>query len=69
MTVSMANGSQEGFEFPLEGNGYSYEAAEVIQCLRDDRLESPVAPLEETLSIAHTMDQVRAQWGLRYPME
>jgi len=26
-------------------------------------------PLDETLAIMETMDRVRAQWGLRYPME
>jgi len=38
----------------------------VIRCLREGRLESPVMPLDETLSIMRTLDQVRAQWGLRY---
>ena len=54
---------------PLEGNGYNYEAVEVMRCLREGKLESDVMPLDESLSIAETMDQMRAQWGLRYPME
>jgi len=32
-------------------------------------LESPVMPLDETISIMETMDTLRAQWGVRYPME
>jgi predicted dehydrogenase len=53
----------------LEGNGYNYEAVEVMRCLREGKLESDVMPLDESLSIAQTMDQMRAQWGLKYPME
>jgi len=56
-------------EFPLQGNGYNYEAAEVGRCLREGKTESPVMPLDETLAILRLMDQARAQWGLRYPME
>ncbi len=54
---------------PFEGNGYNYEAAEVGNCLRDGKLESDVMPLDETVEIIRTLDRVRAQWGLKYPME
>jgi len=52
-----------------EGNGYQYEAIEVGRCLRQGRLESAVMPLDESISIMETMDTLRAQWGVRYPME
>ena len=26
-------------------------------------------PLDETLSVMRTLDEIRAQWGLTYPME
>ena len=51
------------------GNGYNYEAVEVGRCLRDGLLESPVVTLDETLAVMKTLDAIRAQWGLRYPME
>ncbi len=54
-------------ETPL--NGYNYEALEVSQCLRDGKLESDLMPLDETLAIMKTLDTLRAQWGLNYPME
>jgi predicted dehydrogenase len=50
-------------------NGYNYEALEVSQCLRDGKLESEIMPLDETLAIMKTLDAIRAQWGLKYPME
>jgi predicted dehydrogenase len=54
---------------PYEGNGYQFEAAEVMACLRAGKLESDLMPLDETLSIMQTLDALRAQWGLTYPSE
>jgi len=69
MTVSRESKSDESFEFPVEGNGYEYEAQEVMDCLRSGKLESPLMPLNESLSIMETLDTLRGQWGLKYPME
>ncbi|MDQ4075688.1 MAG: Gfo/Idh/MocA family oxidoreductase [Chloroflexota bacterium] len=60
---------EEEIEEPFEGGGYQYEAAEVARCLRTGRLESPIMPLAESLSIMKTMDTLRAQWGVEYPTE
>lgn len=54
---------------PFAGNGYNYEAAEAMACIRAGKLESSVMPLDETLQLMETLDVIRAQWGLRYPME
>ncbi len=51
------------------GNGYNYEAAEVGNCLRAGKTESDKLPLDTTLAVMDILDQLRAQWGLRYPME
>ena len=68
--MCVARGSQrESVALPRESNGFNYEIAEVMRCLREGKLESNVMPLDETLSIMQTMDTLRAQWGLRYPME
>jgi dihydrodiol dehydrogenase / D-xylose 1-dehydrogenase (NADP) len=56
-------------ERPFDGNGYQFEAAEVMHCLRADKLESELMTLNETLSIIQTMDAIRAQWGLKFPGE
>ncbi|KPK82932.1 MAG: dehydrogenase [Phycisphaerae bacterium SM23_33] len=70
MTLSVhAGGKEQVHELPHEGNGYNYEAAEVGRCLREGKLESQVMPLDETLSVMRTLDRIRAQWGLKYPME
>ncbi len=69
MTISVNGKDPETREFPIEGNGFNYEAQEVADCLAAGKLESDVLPLDETLSIMKTMDTLRAQWGLKYPME
>jgi hypothetical protein len=47
---------------PLEGNGYNYEAMEVVRCLQNQQLESEIMPLDETLKIMEAMDYIRCQW-------
>ncbi len=47
---------------PPEGNGYSYEAAEVVRCLQRGELESKTMPLDETLKIIAAIDQMRTAW-------
>ena len=69
LTLSVQGQEDQVVHLPLEGNGYNYEAVEAMNCLRSGRAESDVMPLDETLAIMKTMDQIRAQWGLRYPME
>jgi predicted dehydrogenase len=68
-TLSLAGKEDEMISVPTEGNGYNYEAAEVMRCLRAGKLESDLMPLDESLAIMKTLDQIRAQWGFRYPME
>jgi predicted dehydrogenase len=69
MTLSVDGRPDELIDAPVIGNGYNYEAAEVGRCLREGHTESDVMPLDETLAIMRTLDEVRAQWGLRYPGE
>jgi hypothetical protein len=47
----------------FRGNGYHYEADEVMECVRGGRLESAVMPLSESLALAELMDKARAGWA------
>jgi len=69
MTVSRPGEEDETIEAPVSGNGFNYEAAEVIRCLRAGQTESDIMPLDETISVMRTMDGIRDAWGLRYPGE
>lgn len=68
-SLRLQDEAEQVFDLPFEGNGYNYEAAEVMRCLRAGLLESLVMPLDETLATMHTLDAIRAQWGLVYPGE
>ncbi|MBA3826720.1 MAG: Gfo/Idh/MocA family oxidoreductase [Ktedonobacterales bacterium] len=69
MTITRPQQPDEQIQMPLTGNGYNYEAAEVMRCLRAGLLESPIMPLDESLALMHNLDAIRAPWGLRYPSE
>jgi hypothetical protein len=45
------------------GNGYHYQADEVMHCVRNGTLESAIMPLSESLSIMEAMDTIRSQWA------
>ena len=68
-TMSIENKEDQTVKFPHECNGFEYEAREVMQCLRAGKLESSIMSLDETLEIVKTMDEIREQWSLKYPME
>lgn len=54
---------------PYISTGYAHEAMEVMSCLSEGKKESLIMPLDETLELQRLMDQIRSQWGLKYPME
>jgi predicted dehydrogenase len=54
------DGAIRRFDFPREGRGLLYETQEVARCVEAGLLESPIMPLDETISIMETMDSVRA---------
>ena len=54
------DGAIRRFDFPREGRGLLYETDEVARCIGGGLLESPLMPLDETVSIMETMDSVRA---------
>ena len=50
-------------------NGYEYQVLECMRCIREDLLESPMMPHEETISIMKQMDELRKEWGVEYPYD
>ena len=69
LTLSVNGKEDQVIDAPFEGNGFNYETAEVMRCLRAGKLESDILPLDESLAIMQTMDTLRAPWGLKYPTE
>ena len=53
----------------LIGKGFAHEVMEVNRCLKAGLLESPGMTWSHTMGVMATLDTIRAQLGLRYPME
>jgi hypothetical protein len=66
LVVTPRTGEPWVFDPPNPGNGLRHQAAEVGRCLRAGHLESDVMPLDETVTIMTTLDEVRRQIGLVY---
>lgn len=65
------NGSVAASEPPRIGGhlGLCHEAAHLAQLVAERAAESPLLPLDETIAIVETLDEIRAQVGVRYPGE
>ncbi|HEY5267213.1 MAG TPA: Gfo/Idh/MocA family oxidoreductase [Acidimicrobiales bacterium] len=57
-TLISRDGESERFDFATKGRGLHYQAEEVAKCLREGLLESAGMPLDESVAIMETMDQV-----------
>lgn len=62
-TLKVHGAKEEKIHIPMEGNGYNYEAEELVRCLKNGLLESERMPLDESLEIIKTMDEIRKQWA------
>ena len=69
-TAILSTGDKEEvMTLECAGNGYECEAAEVARCVRAGKLESDLMSHDDTLANMQTLDAIREQWGLKYPME
>jgi predicted dehydrogenase len=62
----------EGKTIPIhetsEGNGYNYEAAELIRCLEMGKTQSELMSWDFSLLLIDTLDEIRKEIGLVYPV-
>lgn len=54
---------------PEQISGYEYEITETISCIKEGKLECPSMPHTETLKMMRVMDNLRADWKMKYPDE
>ncbi|MEN0004324.1 MAG: Gfo/Idh/MocA family oxidoreductase [Bacteroidota bacterium] len=52
----------ELFHFEWPTNGYSYEAQEVMQAVRNEQKESKLWTLQQSLDLMQLLDDVKASW-------
>ena len=57
------------YEAPAQVNGYEYEFAEAVRCIREGKCEPDSMPLAESIQVMAFMDSLRAKWGVVYPQE
>jgi hypothetical protein len=69
ITVHRKEREPERIEFPEPGNGYQYEAVEVMRCLEAGLTESSLLPLSFSLDLMDTLDRVRSICGIRYEQD
>ena len=68
IVVGTAKG-EERLDAGYDGEGLRFQVDEVHRCLDAGLQESPTMSLDETISIAGTLDAIRAQVGVAYPGE
>ncbi len=56
-------------DVPQQITGYEYEVEACMKALREGKLECEEMPHSETILLMEQMDQLRRQWGIRYPFE
>jgi len=66
LDIARGEDPPETLKFNYVGNGYNYEADEVVRCLRAGRKESTILPLDFSLRLIRLLDRIRAQIGLTY---
>ncbi|MDR4506282.1 MAG: Gfo/Idh/MocA family oxidoreductase [Candidatus Scalindua sp.] len=69
VTVMIRDKNDIIYEFDEKHNGLHHEVLHMMNCIRSGKKESTIMSLDESLSIMKTMDTIRAQWNLTYPME
>lgn len=67
--VILNDGQRINYETPQQISGYEYEVEAAIKAVSEKKTECDEMPHSETLYILRIMDQLRNEWGIRYPFE
>ncbi|MDR0220812.1 MAG: Gfo/Idh/MocA family oxidoreductase [Lachnospiraceae bacterium] len=57
------------YKRPKQITGYEYEVAACIKALGAGKIECKAMPHKEIIKMMGIMDEIRGQWGLKYPFE
>ena len=68
--VTLPDGTvQEEYISEVDGRGMQFQALAAERLVRDGILEGDILPIAESVAIMGTLDEIRAQIGVRYPRE
>lgn len=59
----------ETYESAVDGRGMQFQALHLEELVASGNLGGDILPIDETVAIMGTLDEIRAQIGLRYPDE
>ncbi|MBE5979147.1 MAG: Gfo/Idh/MocA family oxidoreductase [Paenibacillaceae bacterium] len=59
----------ESYQRPEQITGYEYQVLASKSAIEQGLTECPQMPHETTLEVMKVMDELRKQWGIRYPFE
>ncbi len=68
-TLKLNNGTEKTYNANTHENGFIYQIMAVHESLNAGKTQCDLMGLDETLTIAETMDTLRAQWHFKYPFE
>ena len=57
----------EEYTTRIDGRGMQFQAIEAARLVADGRIDGDILPIDESIAIMQTLDEVRAQIGVRYP--
>ena len=63
------NGLVEEWNFEYDYRGYKYEIEEVHRCIMEGKIQSSILSHDLSVLLHETVDLIRTQIGLKYPME
>lgn len=57
----------EEYTSQFDGRGMQFQALEAARIVADGRIDGDILPIDESIAIMQTLDEIRAQIGVRYP--
>ena len=67
LTIKKNDGTVTRKEFPFASNGLHFQAEEVMRCMGEGLIESPLMPWQMSLHLAEAADEILRQCQIDYP--
>lgn len=67
--VHKNDGSSYEISLPLESTGFEYQIREACRCVQQGRIQSGIMTPENSIATMAIMDELRRQWGMKFPFE
>ena len=59
----------EVIEEPFDVNGFEYQLIEATECILNGKIQSEIHSFQRSIDLCQIMDQLRNDWGFKYPFE